>query len=43
MNISSNKQIVYQSKIFGIRSLFVLFHLIQHRKVDTEMNTAIAK
>jgi hypothetical protein len=41
MNISSIKQIVYQPKIFGIWSLFVLFHLVWHWRVDTEMNTAI--
>ncbi len=41
MNIPGNKQIVYQPKIFGIRSLFVLFHLVWHRIVDTKMNTAI--
>jgi hypothetical protein len=41
MNISGIKRIVQQSKIFGIRSLFVSFHLIRHRIVDTEMNTAV--
>jgi hypothetical protein len=35
------KRIVYQPKIFGIRSLFVSFHLVWHRIVDTEKNTAI--
>jgi hypothetical protein len=40
MNISSIKQIVFQSKIFGIWSLFVLFHLVYHQIVDTKMNTA---
>ena len=41
-NISGIKQIVYQPKIFGIWSLFVLFCLVWHRIVDTETNTAIA-
>ncbi len=39
-NISSIKQIVFHPKIFGIRSLFILFHLVSHQIVDTEMNTA---
>jgi hypothetical protein len=41
MNISGNKQIVYQPKIFSIRSLFVSFRLVWHRIVDTKMNTTI--
>jgi hypothetical protein len=35
------KRIVYQPKIFGIRSLFVSFRLVWHRIVDTEKITAI--
>jgi len=42
MNISGIKWIVYQPKIFGIWSLFILFHLVKHWIVDTEMNTAYA-
>ncbi len=40
-NISGIKWIVYQPKIFGIWSLFVLFRLVWHRIVGTKMNTAI--
>ncbi len=36
MNISGIKQIVYQPMVFGIQSLFILFHLVQHRIVHTE-------
>jgi hypothetical protein len=42
-NISGIKQIVYQPKIFGIRSLFISFYLIQHQIVGTETNTASVK
>ncbi len=39
-NISGIKSIVYQPKIIGIQSLFLLFHLFKHQIVDTETNTA---
>ncbi len=36
INISGIKQIAYQPQIFGIRSLFVLFHLVLHSSCLTE-------
>jgi hypothetical protein len=38
MNISGIKRILYQPKIW---SLFILFHLVYHQIVHTQMNTAI--
>jgi hypothetical protein len=42
MIISDIKRIVFELKIFGIRSLFVPFHFVQHvQQVDTDTNTAV--
>jgi hypothetical protein len=41
MNISGIKGIVYQAKIFGIWSLFIMIRFIPHQIVHTEMNTAV--
>ncbi len=40
-NISGIKWTVYQPKTFGIRSLFILFHLDDHRIVHAWLNIAV--
>ncbi len=42
-NISGIKRVVYQLKIFGIRSLFVLFHLENTEQFHPKLNTAYAQ